>query len=173
MPIQQAEIIVEKLKEAGVEAKLVVKPGAGHGWGGMDKDIASLRRLVRRPPQETGRLKAKAAVIPSLQAKDHVGETPDRRDDDPGEQGRRQRARNITSTPSRVSATRRTSPSSSAYDHADKFKAAGIENPADHFKGKTIRVTGHHHPGEPAGPHPVEDPAQIKAGRVIRLMHGR
>ncbi len=52
VPIQQAEIIVEKLKEAGVEAKLVVKPGAGHGWGGMDKDIAHPGRLVRRPPQE-------------------------------------------------------------------------------------------------------------------------
>ena len=29
-----------------------------------------------------------------------------------------------------------------SYDHAEKFKAAGIENLAEHFKGKTIRVTG-------------------------------
>jgi acetyl esterase/lipase len=38
VPIQQAELIVEKLKAAGVEAKLVVKPGAGHGWPEMTKD---------------------------------------------------------------------------------------------------------------------------------------
>jgi len=41
VPIQQAEEIVEKLKAAGVEAKLVVKPGAVHGWQGMDKDLAT------------------------------------------------------------------------------------------------------------------------------------
>jgi acetyl esterase/lipase len=39
VPIQQAEAIVAKLKEAGVEAKLVVKPGAGHGWADMGKDM--------------------------------------------------------------------------------------------------------------------------------------
>jgi len=39
VPIQQAEILVEKLKAAGVEAKLVVKPGAVHGWPRMDKDL--------------------------------------------------------------------------------------------------------------------------------------
>ncbi len=39
VPIQQAELIVEKLKEAGVEAKLVVKPGAGHGWADLPKDV--------------------------------------------------------------------------------------------------------------------------------------
>lgn len=39
VPIQQAERIVDKLKEAGVDAKLVVKPGAAHGWRGIDKDI--------------------------------------------------------------------------------------------------------------------------------------
>ncbi len=42
VPIQQAEMIVEKLKEAGVEAKLVVKPGAGHGWKDVVKDNAVL-----------------------------------------------------------------------------------------------------------------------------------
>ena len=40
VPIQQSELMVEKLKKAGVEAKLVVKKGAGHGWAGMDKDMA-------------------------------------------------------------------------------------------------------------------------------------
>ena len=38
VPIQQAEIMVEKLKEKGVEAKLVVKPGAAHGWPDLVKD---------------------------------------------------------------------------------------------------------------------------------------
>jgi acetyl esterase/lipase len=42
VPIQQAELIVEKLKGAGVEAKLVTKPGAAHGWGGLEKDIETL-----------------------------------------------------------------------------------------------------------------------------------
>ena len=32
VPLQQSELIVEKLKKAGVEAELVVKNGAGHGW---------------------------------------------------------------------------------------------------------------------------------------------
>lgn len=39
VPIQQAELIVGKLKDAGVEAKLVTKPGAAHGWPNLDKDI--------------------------------------------------------------------------------------------------------------------------------------
>ena len=32
VPLQQSELIVERLKKAGVEAELVVKKGAGHGW---------------------------------------------------------------------------------------------------------------------------------------------
>ncbi|CAN5875697.1 alpha/beta hydrolase [soil metagenome] len=39
VPIQQAELIVEKLEEAGVEATLKVKKGAGHGWPDLPKDI--------------------------------------------------------------------------------------------------------------------------------------
>ncbi len=39
VPIQQAELIVAKLKEAGVDAKLVAKPGAGHGWADLPKDM--------------------------------------------------------------------------------------------------------------------------------------
>jgi acetyl esterase/lipase len=39
VPIQQAELIVEKLKAAGVDTKLVVKPGAAHGWPDLTKDI--------------------------------------------------------------------------------------------------------------------------------------
>src|SRR5262249_38812934 len=42
VPIQQAELIVARLKEAGVEAKLVVKPGAAHGWPDLPKDMATI-----------------------------------------------------------------------------------------------------------------------------------
>jgi dipeptidyl aminopeptidase/acylaminoacyl peptidase len=34
--------MIAKLKAAGVPAELVVKPGAGHGWADMDKDIPRL-----------------------------------------------------------------------------------------------------------------------------------
>ena len=40
VPIQQAEILVKKLKDAGVEAKLVTKPGAAHGWPDQAKDLS-------------------------------------------------------------------------------------------------------------------------------------
>ena len=32
VPLEQSQRFIEKLKEAGVECKLVVKTGAGHGW---------------------------------------------------------------------------------------------------------------------------------------------
>ena len=40
VPIQQAEVMVKKLAGAGVEAKLVTKPGAAHGWADQAKDMA-------------------------------------------------------------------------------------------------------------------------------------
>jgi acetyl esterase/lipase len=39
VPIQQSQIFVERLKQAGVEAKLVTKPGAGHGWVNISNDL--------------------------------------------------------------------------------------------------------------------------------------
>ena len=42
VPIQQAELIIAKLKENKVPCELVVKKGGGHGWAGMDKDILTL-----------------------------------------------------------------------------------------------------------------------------------
>ena len=42
VPIQQAEIIVDKLKAASVEAKLVVKKGEAHGWKDWHKDMATI-----------------------------------------------------------------------------------------------------------------------------------
>lgn len=38
VPIQQAHLLIERLGSAGVPAKLITKPGAAHGWRGMDKD---------------------------------------------------------------------------------------------------------------------------------------
>lgn len=39
VPIQQAEVIIAKLKENKVPCELVTKKGADHGWGGIDKDV--------------------------------------------------------------------------------------------------------------------------------------
>lgn len=39
VPLQQSKFIVQKLEAAGVPTKLVVKPGAGHGWLTMLQDI--------------------------------------------------------------------------------------------------------------------------------------
>ncbi len=40
VPLYQAEIFEKKCKEVGAPFKLIVKPGADHGWAGMEKDIA-------------------------------------------------------------------------------------------------------------------------------------
>jgi dipeptidyl aminopeptidase/acylaminoacyl peptidase len=42
VPLQQSELIVEAFKKAGVEAKLVVKPGAGHGWPTIVLDFKTI-----------------------------------------------------------------------------------------------------------------------------------
>jgi len=42
VPIQQAEVMIAKLKEAGVPAELVVKQGGGHGWNEMGKDMITI-----------------------------------------------------------------------------------------------------------------------------------
>lgn len=39
VPVQQSEAMVAKLKAAGVDAQLVVKPDAGHGWLTMALDM--------------------------------------------------------------------------------------------------------------------------------------
>jgi acetyl esterase/lipase len=39
VPIQQAQLMVDALEAAGVEAELVTRPGAAHGWGTMFEDI--------------------------------------------------------------------------------------------------------------------------------------
>jgi acetyl esterase/lipase len=42
VPLQQSELIVDKLKKAKIETNLIVKKGAGHGWIGLDKDLNQL-----------------------------------------------------------------------------------------------------------------------------------
>ncbi len=42
VPIQQAELIIDKLKEVNVPCELVVKPGAAHGWANLGNDIPTL-----------------------------------------------------------------------------------------------------------------------------------
>jgi acetyl esterase/lipase len=42
VPLQQSQLMVEKLKAAGVPCELVVKEGAAHGWVGIDKDFEKL-----------------------------------------------------------------------------------------------------------------------------------
>jgi len=42
VPIQQSEILVKKLKEAGVPVKLITKPGLAHGWADMSADVAAI-----------------------------------------------------------------------------------------------------------------------------------
>lgn len=40
VPIQQAQLMERKLRQAGVPVKLIVRPGQGHGWPDWQKDIA-------------------------------------------------------------------------------------------------------------------------------------
>ena len=40
VPIQQAQSFVQRATEAGATAKLIVKPGAAHGWANREPDLA-------------------------------------------------------------------------------------------------------------------------------------
>lgn len=42
VPIQQAELIIDKLKGEGVTAELVVKQGKSHGWPDIAKDVITI-----------------------------------------------------------------------------------------------------------------------------------
>jgi len=37
--VQQSESFDKKLRETGVESRLIIKKGSGHGWAGLDKDL--------------------------------------------------------------------------------------------------------------------------------------
>jgi DNA/RNA endonuclease YhcR with UshA esterase domain len=49
-----------------------------------------------------------------------------------------------------------------SYDDAAKFQSAGIDDPAEHYKGKTIRVTGKVIHEDDQVRMRVDDPKQIK-----------
>ncbi len=49
-----------------------------------------------------------------------------------------------------------------SYDHAEKFKKAGIDNPADYYMGKKLRVTGKVIAENDQVRIRADDPAQIK-----------
>lgn len=42
VPIQQAETFVKRAQEAGVDAKLIAKPGVAHGWPKIEEDLPAL-----------------------------------------------------------------------------------------------------------------------------------
>jgi acetyl esterase/lipase len=42
VPVQQAQSFVDRATATGVDAKLIVKPGAAHGWVGMEKDMVAI-----------------------------------------------------------------------------------------------------------------------------------
>jgi len=42
VPIQQAQVLVAKLKATGVRAELIVRKGRGHDFAGVDKDVAAM-----------------------------------------------------------------------------------------------------------------------------------
>jgi acetyl esterase/lipase len=63
VPLQQSQAIVDRLKAAGVEAKLVVKPGAGHGWLTMGQDMAALADWFDDHLKTSGPAKEKAAQL--------------------------------------------------------------------------------------------------------------
>ncbi|WP_339907598.1 alpha/beta hydrolase [Symmachiella dynata] len=42
VPLQQSEVMVEALENAGVEVKLIVKPGGGHPWPTIHEEVAVL-----------------------------------------------------------------------------------------------------------------------------------
>lgn len=42
VPLQQSQLMIDKLKEAKVPCELVVKPKAGHGWGDILTDVNKL-----------------------------------------------------------------------------------------------------------------------------------
>lgn len=42
VPIQQAELIIEKLKKAGVQAELITRPKRDHDFNGIEKDVADM-----------------------------------------------------------------------------------------------------------------------------------
>ena len=58
VPYEQATRIMTKFEESKVAAKLITKPGANHGWAGMEKDTATIgewfdQHLAKKTPATT------------------------------------------------------------------------------------------------------------------------
>jgi acetyl esterase/lipase len=142
VPIQQARSFVEKLKAAGVEAKLVVKPGAGHGTVDLDKDIPTLADWFDSHLKKPVVPKAQpAALIRANQARDHIDEsltveTIIRTSKDAA----KRKEIFLDSEPDFFD------PKNFAvvvgYEALDRFKAAGIADLVAYYTGKKLRVTG-------------------------------
>ncbi|HZZ43729.1 MAG TPA: alpha/beta hydrolase [Tepidisphaeraceae bacterium] len=54
VPLEQSQAMIDALTKAGVPCKLIVKPGAGHGWLGADKDVQTIAdwfdQYLKNPP---------------------------------------------------------------------------------------------------------------------------
>jgi acetyl esterase/lipase len=55
VPVQQVEEFAARCKEVGVPVRLIIKPGADHGWQGMDKDLGTFadwfdQHLLKKAP---------------------------------------------------------------------------------------------------------------------------
>ncbi len=61
VPLQQSEIIIDKLKEAGVTSELVVKKGVGHGWPTILADFKTLADWFDKHLQAPAAVAAPAA----------------------------------------------------------------------------------------------------------------
>jgi acetyl esterase/lipase len=156
VPIQQAEIIIEKLKAAGVDAKLVVKPGAGHGWGVIGEDVAILADWfdahLKKPVE---------APIRSERARDHVGERLTVETTIQASKDAEKRREIYLDSEADFNDEKNFAVVIS-YDSLDKFKAAGIDDPANHYKGKKLQVTGTIIQENQQVRIRVEEPGQIK-----------
>ncbi len=64
MPIQQAQSIVAKLKDAGVVAELVVRQGAVHGWKDMKSDVSLFADWFDKHLPKRERLVRPAELLP-------------------------------------------------------------------------------------------------------------
>lgn len=58
VPYEQATRMMQKFEEAKVEAKLITKPAANHGWAGMEMDTATIgqwldEHLAKKTPATT------------------------------------------------------------------------------------------------------------------------
>jgi acetyl esterase/lipase len=141
VPIQQAEIIVEKFKAAGVDAKLIVKPGAAHGWPGQDKELVIFADWFDAHLKPKPADVKPGATIPAAQAKDHVGERATVEMTVLASKNAEKRLEYYLDSEADFN-NEKNFTIVITYDHAKAFAEAGISNPADYFKEKTLRVTG-------------------------------